>query len=158
MELFPFLSPETDLLSALSWTQETSTLPSFFPLAVPSCWQALSREEPWWPPAVKRWLEEEVPVKENQKDWPERKRKTWTVWSHISQHHISWEEGKLNSASVAWWKTKSQKIRVENDPLNWPRKRSLVIFTIIMSLEGGWGGGPHPSLLLSAMNVPSWNF
>ena len=65
-----------------------------------------------------------------------RKRKTWTVWSHISQHHISWKEGKLNRASVAWWKTKSQKIRVENDPLNWPRKRSLVIFTIIMSLEG----------------------
>jgi len=41
MELFPFLSPETDLLSALSWTQETSTSSVFFSLAAPPCWWAL---------------------------------------------------------------------------------------------------------------------
>ena len=41
MELFPSLSPETDLVSALSWTQETSTSASYFPLVVPPCWRAL---------------------------------------------------------------------------------------------------------------------
>ena len=38
---FPPESSEMDLQSALSWTQETSTSSSFFPLAVPPCWWAL---------------------------------------------------------------------------------------------------------------------
>ena len=41
MELFPPESSEMDLQSTLSWTQETSTSSSFFPLAVPPCWWAL---------------------------------------------------------------------------------------------------------------------
>ena len=41
MELFPSLSPETDLWSVLSWTYETFTSSSFFPLAAPPCWRAL---------------------------------------------------------------------------------------------------------------------
>ena len=41
MELFPPESSEMDLRSALSWTQETSTLSSFSPLAAPPCWWAL---------------------------------------------------------------------------------------------------------------------
>ena len=63
MELFPRLSPEMALQSALSWTQETFTLSSFFPLAAPPCWQALrqprssqpgrspvtQKPEPWGP-------------------------------------------------------------------------------------------------------------
>ena len=35
---FPPESSEMDLQSALSWTWETSTSSSFFPLAVPPCW------------------------------------------------------------------------------------------------------------------------
>jgi len=45
MELFPPPAPpefsEMDLRSALSWTQETFTSSSFFPLAAPPCWWAL---------------------------------------------------------------------------------------------------------------------
>ena len=38
---FPPESSEMDLQSALSWTQETSSSSSFFPLAAPPCWWAL---------------------------------------------------------------------------------------------------------------------
>ena len=38
---FPPESSEMDLQSALSWTQETSNLFSFFPLAAPPCWWVL---------------------------------------------------------------------------------------------------------------------
>ena len=38
---FPPESSEMDLRSSFSWTQETSTLSSFFPLAAPPCWWVL---------------------------------------------------------------------------------------------------------------------